>query len=149
MKVLKFGGSSLATAERIAGVVGIVVAARREGAAAVVVSALGGVTDALLDAARRASAGETVYADALAALERRHLETLEALAAPDEAAAAPAAAPGGPSRRRHQRVGFGKEPAVVVDAAEGARVAAHLLRLHRLTRPPEWNTLSLAPGPSH
>ena len=48
MKILKFGGSSLSTPERIRGVVPIVLNARREGGVMVVVSAFGGVTDTLL-----------------------------------------------------------------------------------------------------
>ena len=48
MKVLKFGGSSLATAERVHKVVEIVESATVDGPVAVVVSAFGGVTDDLI-----------------------------------------------------------------------------------------------------
>ena len=47
MQILKFGGSSLATAERIAAVVDILVERRGATKLAVVVSAMGGVTDTL------------------------------------------------------------------------------------------------------
>ena len=52
MRVLKFGGTSVADAAAIARVVAIV--GERRGARTVVVSALAGVTDALLDTARLA-----------------------------------------------------------------------------------------------
>ena len=54
MKILKFGGSSLATPPRVASVTKIVAAARAEGEIAVVVSAFGGVTDSLLAVAHAA-----------------------------------------------------------------------------------------------
>ena len=83
MKVLKFGGSSLATPERIRGVAAIVTRARHEADVAVVVSALGGVTDVLLGAAAAAREGEAWDApcDALA---RRHAEAVTALAPASE-----------------------------------------------------------------
>lgn len=57
VQVLKFGGSSLADASRLARVVAVIEEARRPGPAVVVVSAFGDTTDALLDAARAASRG--------------------------------------------------------------------------------------------
>ena len=71
MKILKFGGSSLASPERIRGVVSIVANALTEGPAAVVVSALGGVTDDLIAASETAAAGAP-HADAVAAIRSRH-----------------------------------------------------------------------------
>ena len=79
MKVLKFGGSSVATAERLAQVADIVRSARGEGRLVVVVSALGGVTDALLAAAGAAQRGAEDVEDRLEELERRHLETARAV----------------------------------------------------------------------
>ena len=77
MKVLKFGGSSVGTAESIRSVKSIVAAAEKP--VVVVVSALGGVTDALLEAAARAEAGEPDYRARLDALRARHLDLVERL----------------------------------------------------------------------
>ena len=83
MKVLKFGGSSLLTPERIRGVAAIVARARREGDVAVVVSALGGVTDALLGAAAAAREGGA-WGSACDALASRHAEAMASLASASE-----------------------------------------------------------------
>ena len=56
MKILKFGGSSLATAERIEQVAGIVREGLTDAPSAVVVSALGGVTDDLIATSTAATA---------------------------------------------------------------------------------------------
>jgi aspartate kinase len=71
MVVLKFGGSSVADAPSLLRVRAIVAAERRP--RIVVVSALGGVTDGLIDAAARAAAGDEASAlAALRALRARH-----------------------------------------------------------------------------
>lgn len=79
MKVLKFGGSSLADAARINGVVDII----RQGLAGekgiVVVSAMGGVTDILLRCGMQAAVGDESYKEVLKQLEHRHLETVKQL----------------------------------------------------------------------
>jgi aspartate kinase len=70
--VMKFGGSSVADAERIKAAAKIV-GDRRERSPVVVVSALAGVTDLLVDAVGAACAGERERVDRLLAdLERRH-----------------------------------------------------------------------------
>lgn len=75
-KVLKFGGSSVANADRILAVVEIIRLAQLGGAhPLVVVSALQGVTDDLIRSARTAVAGDPSYREALAALRFRHHET--------------------------------------------------------------------------
>ena len=84
--VAKFGGTSVATAERIRRVVGLVADAPSDGRRVVVVSALGGTTDALLDALDAALARRG-HADAVEALRQRHEEAADALALPDERAA--------------------------------------------------------------
>lgn len=58
VRVLKFGGSSLARPSGLASVVAVVEEARRRGPTVVVVSAFGDTTDALVDAARAASLGK-------------------------------------------------------------------------------------------
>lgn len=74
VRVLKFGGTSLAGIERIRSVAEIVAGRRFEGPLVVVVSAAGGVTPGLLDAADRAAAGDPAWEERLRALEARHRE---------------------------------------------------------------------------
>lgn len=77
MKVLKFGGSSVANAENIQKVVNIV--KRSEELQIIVVSALGGVTDLLIKAGTLAEKGEETFKDVLQQLEKKHLDTARAL----------------------------------------------------------------------
>jgi bifunctional aspartokinase / homoserine dehydrogenase 1 len=79
MQVLKFGGTSVANAENISKVVSIVKEAVKKDRVIVVVSALGGVTDLLLDAAYLASSGNESYKDKLQLIEQRHLEAVKQL----------------------------------------------------------------------
>ncbi|MEX6686757.1 bifunctional aspartate kinase/homoserine dehydrogenase I [Danxiaibacter flavus] len=77
MKVLKFGGSSVANAENIQKVVQIV--KNEQQPKVVVVSALGGVTDQLINAGTLAEKGDESYKEVLQALETKHLDTARAL----------------------------------------------------------------------
>ena len=78
LEVWKFGGASLADAAAVRHAVSLVRAHR--GPLVVVVSALAGVTDALLDGARRAVGGDPEAATATAvAFERRHRDLARAL----------------------------------------------------------------------
>ena len=78
--VHKFGGTSVADAGRYQAVAGILLARRAGGErAAVVVSAMSGVTDALLGLVSGAAARDGGYAERLHALRARHLETAAAL----------------------------------------------------------------------
>ena len=79
MQVLKFGGTSVANAENIHKVVGIVQQAVQKDKTIVVVSALGGVTDTLLRSGELAAAGDETYKEFLDVSERRHLETVKSL----------------------------------------------------------------------
>lgn len=79
MQVLKFGGTSVASAENINKVVEIVSATVKKEPAVVVVSALGGVTDLLLGAATLAAAGDDAYREKLTVVEQRHLEAVKQL----------------------------------------------------------------------
>ncbi len=84
MKILKFGGSSLASAERI-GVVGeIVVDSLATDRVAVVVSAMGGVTDDLVALGEEAASGRD-YHPRLMDLRARHHEAAARLLSADEA----------------------------------------------------------------
>jgi len=80
MKVLKFGGSSLATPDRIRRVAEVVRRSRSQAPVAVVVSAFGGVTDRLEAVTRQAARREEGWRASLAALGRRHLEAAAELA---------------------------------------------------------------------
>jgi aspartokinase/homoserine dehydrogenase 1 len=78
--VHKFGGTSVADAGRYEAVAEILLARRERGErAAVVVSAMSGVTDALLGLVSGAAARDESYAERLHALKTRHLETAAAL----------------------------------------------------------------------
>jgi len=79
MQVIKFGGSSVASAENINKVVEIVKTKTGERKIAVVVSALGGITDLLLQCAHLAAAGNESYKIILQEIELRHLNTVKEL----------------------------------------------------------------------
>jgi aspartate kinase len=81
MRVLKFGGTSVADATAIARVVDIV--AKRHGARAVVVSALAGVTDALLEISRTATRDAAGALASLDAVTARHAVVAAAFMADD------------------------------------------------------------------
>ena len=78
--LMKFGGTSVGSAERIRQSAEIVREARHEHSVVVVVSALSGVTDQIIEAVSAACAGEgKTLEDRLATLEQRHREVVEAL----------------------------------------------------------------------
>ncbi|TFH03643.1 MAG: aspartate kinase, partial [Spirochaetales bacterium] len=79
MKVMKFGGSSVADATRIAAVIRIVAAQAATERICVVFSAMKGVTDELLTAAGEAVLGDQAYANRLESIRRRHLDAAAAL----------------------------------------------------------------------
>ena len=80
MKVVKFGGSSLATPARIRDVGRIVLGARRREPIIAVVSAFQGVTNQLIECARVAERGDSRYATLLNELARRHRSAVRRLA---------------------------------------------------------------------
>lgn len=90
--VMKFGGSSVVDAPAIDRVTSIVARERGRGVAPViVVSALGGVTDALLALAESASKGDTASVDeGFEALSRRHIDEATRLGATRDVALAAA-----------------------------------------------------------
>ena len=79
MQVLKFGGTSVANGENISQVVAIVKNTIQKDRTVLVVSALGGVTDLLLNAAALAADGDESFSEKLTIIEQRHLETVKAL----------------------------------------------------------------------
>lgn len=79
MQVLKFGGSSVKNAENINKVIAIVNEKIKSDKTIVVVSALGGITDILLQCSKMASEGDEVYKEKLQEAEHRHLQTVKEL----------------------------------------------------------------------
>jgi aspartokinase/homoserine dehydrogenase 1 len=78
MKILKFGGSSVATPARVQSVIEIV-RPYLQGEVAIVFSAFGGVTDTLIQISTLALQGSQEYKIKLAEIEKRHLETVRVL----------------------------------------------------------------------
>lgn len=79
MKVLKFGGTSVANAQNIKLVLDIVITKAKEEKLIVVVSAFSKVTNLLQLASQKAAAGDESFKDILADLETKHLDTLKEL----------------------------------------------------------------------
>ncbi len=79
MQILKFGGSSVANAENIEKVAKIVETKSKTGRIALIVSALGGTTDLLLDCGQLAAEGNEQYKGQLLIIEKRHLDAVRSL----------------------------------------------------------------------
>jgi len=77
MKVLKFGGTSVGSAENIRRVKEIVEG--QDGDVIVVVSALGGITDKILNAAKMAVLGTEYFNTEITSVRERHQEIVESL----------------------------------------------------------------------
>ena len=75
MKILKFGGTSVANSKSLSRVLKII--QNQRGPIAIVVSALGGVTDLLMEMLSLAESGDNNYKDNLTVIEKRHLETIK------------------------------------------------------------------------
>ena len=82
MKVLKFGGSSVANPDRINSVIEIVKPYLQRGEMnALVVSAFGGITDLLIQASTAALSGKDEFKTLLATIDQRHLDAVRGLIA--------------------------------------------------------------------
>ena len=79
MQVLKFGGTSVANASNIEKVAKIVEEKCKTEKIALIVSALGGITDMLLSCGTLAATGNESYKEQLQAIETRHLEAVSNL----------------------------------------------------------------------
>ena len=80
LQVMKFGGTSVGDASCIARTAQIIAKAAKECCCVTVVSAMSGVTNRLIEAAKRAQAGDAVDANAiLDALRRQHETALTEL----------------------------------------------------------------------
>lgn len=81
MKILKFGGTSVGTPERIKQVIAIVKDAyQTSNQVCVVVSAFGGVTDDLIKVSQLAATGNPHYKEQFEKIKKRHFDACEALA---------------------------------------------------------------------
>lgn len=80
LKVMKFGGTSVGTAESLANVKKIV--EETPGRKVVVVSALGGITDLLISTARLAVADDISYLEQYARIVERHLAVIDGVVPP-------------------------------------------------------------------
>ncbi len=79
MVILKFGGTSVANAQNMVKVTDIIAEASTKGRVVVVISAAGGVTDALIHCAERAAAGDESFNQLLTEIESRHLSLVQEL----------------------------------------------------------------------
>ena len=79
MKILKFGGTSVANAENIKLVLDIVINKSQDEKVVVVVSALSKVTDLLQLAAFKAASNDESFKDIVVEIEKKHLEALKQL----------------------------------------------------------------------
>ncbi|WP_057939528.1 bifunctional aspartate kinase/homoserine dehydrogenase I [Algoriphagus resistens] len=81
MKIIKFGGSSVANPENIQRVFSIIQEKLRHEEVAIVFSAFGGVTETLLKIAQLAREGDEAYRELLQSLEEKHLTIVRQLIA--------------------------------------------------------------------
>ena len=79
MKVLKFGGSSVGSAESIEKVIEIVTKTIEKDSCAVVLSAMQGATDALIDIAKTAERGDDGFRAKIREIETKHRTTVRKL----------------------------------------------------------------------
>jgi len=79
MKVLKFGGTSVGSATNINSVISILEESSKDDKVICIVSAVGGITDKLLNAGKLAQKKDGAYKDAFATIQRSHLTLVKAL----------------------------------------------------------------------
>ena len=79
MKILKFGGTSVANAESLQSVISIVKSQKQK--TVVVVSALGGITNLLIDLLEQAAKKDNSYLDGIDTIRQRHMEPVESILA--------------------------------------------------------------------
>ena len=84
MKVLKFGGTSVGTADSIKRVKSIIAHEATEDRVIVVVSAMTQVTNKLLAVSRLAANGDEAYKKTIQEIENKHFETIRELVAIDQ-----------------------------------------------------------------
>jgi len=76
MIVLKFGGTSVANAQNIQKVIAIVNQKAKDNKLAVVVSALSGVTDMLINASKKAASKDETYKTTIEEIKQKHFDAI-------------------------------------------------------------------------
>lgn len=76
MQVLKFGGTSMGSAQAIEQVCEIVKNKKQNGRLTIVASAMSGITDKLIQVGTLAGQGQEQYKTVLEEIENKHLETI-------------------------------------------------------------------------
>ena len=76
MIVLKFGGTSVANAQNIQKVIEIVNQKAKENKLAVVVSALSGVTDMLINTSKKAATKDETYKTNIEEIKQKHFDDI-------------------------------------------------------------------------
>jgi aspartokinase/homoserine dehydrogenase 1 len=84
MKVMKFGGSSVGSAETMEQVIDIVRESLESGPCAVVLSAMQGTTDQLIEAGRSAERGDDGYIEILSNIAEKHMVAIRKLFGDEE-----------------------------------------------------------------
>jgi len=79
MRVIKFGGTSIGTVERFRNVIRIIIERAEKDRIAVVISAIGGITNKIIKAIDLAKEGNEDYRNILAEINKTHYEFLEPL----------------------------------------------------------------------
>lgn len=79
MKVLKFGGTSVGSAENIEKVLGIIKASAENDRCIVVLSAMHGTTDALIEAGRTAERGDDGFIEKIGQIREQHFDAIRKL----------------------------------------------------------------------
>ncbi|MCZ6898881.1 MAG: bifunctional aspartate kinase/homoserine dehydrogenase I, partial [Bacteroidetes bacterium] len=80
MKVIKFGGTSVGSANNLKKVADIIIGYKKQKQQfAVVVSAMKGITNQLIKSGERASKGGQKYQQILKEIEKKHIETVKEL----------------------------------------------------------------------
>ncbi|MCQ2608030.1 MAG: bifunctional aspartate kinase/homoserine dehydrogenase I [Bacteroidales bacterium] len=83
MKVLKFGGTSVKNAENISKTIAIIKDNLAKEQLVVVVSALGGITNKLIECSNKAVKGDTTFTETLAEIKKAHFDTIGGLLSGD------------------------------------------------------------------
>ena len=81
MKIIKFGGTSVQTSDRIKGIIEIMKADKS--IRITICSALGGITDQLIETAKKAAQGEESYQVLFSDIEQKHLNCARNLVSPN------------------------------------------------------------------
>lgn len=79
MRILKFGGSSVGSPDALRRVISIIESKQKERRLIVVVSALRGITDQLIETANLAATGDEQFQELLEQIDRRHIDTVNDL----------------------------------------------------------------------